>query len=325
MLRRGLVLVHRWLGIGLALFLIPAALTGSLLVWGPAIDEWLNPQLHYVASTAVLPDAELGRRLLATKPRIRIGGIDPPAAAGRSARVIVGGWVDAADPEHRVNEAFVDPATGALLGARSSTTPRLSRLELVAWLKRFHYTLMLKRTGMVLMGGVAVAWFVDTFGGLLLTLPKPLARWRKWRIAWKVRRSRLSYDLHRAGGLWLWPVLFVMAASSVYLNLAHEVFVPVVEFVARIVLPDGVRLGVTEAILEWQYPLHTGQAFGLAGRIVVSLTGIAVAVLAITGLRTAWRKLTGTPVSHPASSSSDRAPPAAPSPASAHRRSPRSA
>ncbi|RYZ64245.1 MAG: PepSY domain-containing protein, partial [Proteobacteria bacterium] len=134
-----------------------------------------------------------------------------------------------------------------------------------------------------------------------------------------------SYDLHRAGGLWLWPLLIVMAASSVYLNLAHEVFVPVVEAIASVVLPKSARLGVTEAILEWQQPLHTGQAFGLAGQIVVSLTGLLVVILALTGLRTTWRKLVRAGVSRPSSSSSGPARPAAPSPASARRRSPRSA
>ena len=325
MLRRGLVLAHRWAGIALAIFLIPVSLTGSVLAWGPVIDSWINPTLHFVASRESLSEAELVARVRAAKPGIRVAGVDLPSAPGRSARVVVGGWIDPADAEHRINEAFVDPATGLLLGARSTTTPRFSRLELLAWLKRFHYTLMLKRTGMVLMGIVAIAWLLDAFVGALLTLPKTLARWRKWHIAWKVKGSRLSYDLHRAGGLWLWPVLVVMAASSVYLNLGHEVFVPGVEFIAARLLPESVRLGVTETILEWQQPLHTGQAFGLAGPFIVSLAGLSVAALAITGLRTAWRKLVPATASRPSSSSSDRAPSAVPARASAHRRSPRSA
>jgi uncharacterized iron-regulated membrane protein len=37
-------------------------------------------------------------------------------------------------------------------------------------------------------------------------------------------------------------------------------------------------------VLEWQEPLHTGQAFGLPGRIVVSLTGLAASLGIATGL-----------------------------------------
>lgn len=45
----------------------------------------------------------------------------------------------------------------------------------------------------------------------------------RWRAAWKVRRHarghRLNFDLHRATGLWLWPLLLAFAWSSVGLLL----------------------------------------------------------------------------------------------------------
>ncbi len=33
--------------------------------------------------------------------------------------------------------------------------------------------------------------------------------------AWRIKRSRFNYDLHRASGLWVWLMLFVLAWSSV--------------------------------------------------------------------------------------------------------------
>ncbi|MDD5033688.1 MAG: PepSY-associated TM helix domain-containing protein [Methylococcaceae bacterium] len=39
-----------------------------------------------------------------------------------------------------------------------------------------------------------------------------------------------------------------------------------------------------DIFLQWQWPLHSGQAFGLTGRILVFLTGLACPVLYVTGL-----------------------------------------
>jgi outer membrane receptor protein involved in Fe transport len=40
---------------------------------------------------------------------------------------------------------------------------------------------------------------------------------------------RVNFDLHRAGGLWTWAMLFVFAWSSVLLNLGTQVYIPVMQ------------------------------------------------------------------------------------------------
>jgi len=45
----------------------------------------------------------------------------------------------------------------------------------------------------------------------------------------------------------------------------------------------------TDRILDWLYPLHSGQAFGLAGRAVVALLGLVPAILFVTGT-IRWRR-----------------------------------
>ncbi|WP_373510462.1 PepSY-associated TM helix domain-containing protein, partial [Thiocapsa sp.] len=54
--------------------------------------------------------------------------------------------------------------------------------------------------------------------------------WARWRPAWAVRWRggvyKVNYDLHRAGGLWPWAMLFVLAWSSVAFNL-KDVYNPV--------------------------------------------------------------------------------------------------
>jgi uncharacterized iron-regulated membrane protein len=48
-----------------------------------------------------------------------------------------------------------------------------------------------------------------------------------------------------------------------------------------------------EAFLHWQFPLHNGEALGLAGRITVFLAGLTPLVLAVTGALIWWRKRRG--------------------------------
>lgn len=45
-----------------------------------------------------------------------------------------------------------------------------------------------------------------------------------------------------------------------------------------------------DAAFAWQYPLHSGKAFGGVGRFLVFVSGIAVAALNVTGVSVWWRK-----------------------------------
>jgi uncharacterized iron-regulated membrane protein len=239
------------------------------------------------------------------------------------------------------------------------------------------------------MGIVGLIWIFDGFLGFYLTLPaRARGRlegadeaalldgnggrrfWQRWQPAWRIKRnagaSRLNFDLHRAGGLWFWSLLLIMAVSSVSFNLHDEIFEPVVNAVSPLTpspfdtreerTPDklieprvslatilanaqgearwrgwsepasgvfynplyglhGVRFGddhapglgnawlyfdgLTGEVLgahvpgegsagdvfhQLQYPLHSGQVLGLPGRVVICITGLAVAMLSITGI-----------------------------------------
>lgn len=48
-----------------------------------------------------------------------------------------------------------------------------------------------------------------------------------------------------------------------------------------------------DVFLQWQYPLHSGKAFGWWGRAVIFLAGLIVSALSLTGCILWWRKLRG--------------------------------
>ncbi|MGH8549734.1 MAG: PepSY-associated TM helix domain-containing protein [Methylococcales bacterium] len=49
-------------------------------------------------------------------------------------------------------------------------------------------------------------------------------------------------------------------------------------------LDDPAKSGAGEVFTHWQWPLHSGQAFGMTGRILVCLSGIACPLLFTTGV-----------------------------------------
>ncbi len=48
-----------------------------------------------------------------------------------------------------------------------------------------------------------------------------------------------------------------------------------------------------DIFLQIQYPIHSGRIFGLTGRIIIAVTGVVVALLAVTGIAVWWMKRAG--------------------------------
>ncbi|WP_082524925.1 PepSY domain-containing protein [Pseudorhodoferax sp. Leaf274] len=240
---RGPVLhLHRWLGLCTAFFLVAAGLTGSLLAFGDTLEAWLAPQLHRSASgVAPLRDplelhARVARQLA---PDAEPALVALRATPGRTLRMPVRPLPDPATGRPRVldyDEVFVDPATGAIQGRRLNGALRFDAVHIVPLLFRVHCALALPSPwGEGLMGVVALLWALDCLAGAWLTLPTGAAGrrgwWTRWRSAWTLKRGagshRRTVDLHRAGGLWLWALLFGLAWSGVMFNLREPVYMPV--------------------------------------------------------------------------------------------------
>ncbi|QSA96003.1 PepSY domain-containing protein [Methylococcus sp. EFPC2] len=68
-------------------------------------------------------------------------------------------------------------------------------------------------------------------------------------------------------------------------SLLHRRCVVMDRYSGKILDIDDPSLGTAgEVFTHWQWPLHSGQAFGMSGRILVFVTGLACPLLFVTGL-----------------------------------------
>lgn len=264
------LVAHRWLGLLTALFLFITGITGAVISWDHELDDWLNPHLTEARSSGVpLPPLELASQVEARYPQIRVTSVPLAVAPGEALALFVQPRVD---PENGrlfdpgFNQVFLDPATGEELGKRQwGAVWPVTRENFVSFLYKLHYSLHLPemfgsdRWGIWLLGIIAIAWTLDCFVAVYLTLPArrrartpdealadearddmPPGRtfWQRWKPAWRVRwragNYKLNYDLHRAFGLWTWLLLLILAFTAFSLNLRREVFIPLLTGVSNL-------------------------------------------------------------------------------------------
>ena len=389
--------VHRWLGLTAALFLIVAGATGAVISWDHEIDEWLNADLMETPGRGALQDPlALAAAVEAHDPRAEVAYMTLALEEGHAASFLVRPRQNPATGQPYVldyNNVFVDPVTAQVTGVRDSKSLALSTRNLMPWLRHLHESLHMPafwgsdRWGFWLMGGIALMWLIDSFVALYLTLPRRLAAartaraaqparswWQRWQPSWVVRwragSYKLNFDLHRAGGLWVWLIIIVVSFTSFSLNLYREVFYPVMSQIStttpgpyetikpapwgsfiqpqigfaqaiEIARAEGVRLGLehppggiwyggdfpfynisffdpsnemgamgmglsniyvsadngevlgnyrpwhgtaADVFVQLQLPLHSGRILGLPGRIMMSIMGVMVVMLSVTGI-----------------------------------------
>lgn len=294
--RTVLLRFHRCVGLTLATWLVLVGLTGSLLAFHLELDRSLNPQLLTIVprDTAALDPFALRERAEALDPRLVVDQVDFDRAPGAAYAV----WAEPRrDPDTGAaaalpyDEIFIDPYTGALLGTRERGAGSLDRAGLVDWVFELHRNLLLGSTGRQWTGWAAVLWTIDCFVGFWLTLPRlrratpgglptmqhaPAGHrssrswWRRWASAWRVHPGagprRLTFDAHRAGGLWVWAMLFVLAWSGVAFNLGSEVYRPVMRLffpMEESVTAPVCRVAPAQPRLDWRTAHARGQQLAI--------------------------------------------------------------
>lgn len=289
------LLWHRYVGLAMAAFLIVVGITGSIKVFDKELDHWSAPDL-YVEPRPGVPTLDLATLAERAQGDVPPGGhvtgvqieperamatVFPPlpnlsaGAGGRAARVAMAGF--------RPFYVYLDPWTGQRLGKRDSMVPFTDGLAGAhQFISSLHDSLALSGAGLVpglvgrsVLGMVALLWTIDCFFATWLTFPVALQQfWQRWKPSWLIKRGASAYrtnlDVHRASGLWAWPLLLVFAWSSVMLN-----FGPLHRAISRTVLSypsaqeeaqrrDRMRAESGESPLTMREALAVGQRLAAA-------------------------------------------------------------
>ncbi len=265
-MRATFTVIHRWAGLFIAVFLFIAGLTGAVISWDHELDEWLNPHLFDAKATGTpLSPHELARRVESADPKIQVAYYPLSYEEGHNTSLFVEPRVDPKTGElYSVdyNQVFMDPVSGEVAGKRFWGAISLDTENILPFLYKLHYSMHIPdfwgidRWGYWFMGIVGIVWMFDCFVGFYLTLPRrgtqaavgPDAEdmrktwWERWKPAWKIKRGastyRLNLDLHRAFGLWLWAMLFILAFTSISMNLNNEVVRPILSKLSSLT-PDA--------------------------------------------------------------------------------------
>jgi len=295
MTRHFWVLLHRYTGLAMAGFLIIVGLTGSLLAFNSELEHAITPQLYAVDTSGTrLAAAALIARAEALVPTAEVNYLSLGDA--ESVLASMSPRIDAATGkayELGFDQLILNPYTGQELGRRTWGAISEGMINLMPFVYKLHFNLALGEVGMWTLGITALVWTLDCFVGFYLTLPArrkkqnvgyalrtvtdPVRnayptnnlsfrqRWKPaWLIKWRGSKYRINFDLHRAGGLWLWIMLLIFAWSSVSMNLWDTVYTKTTQLVFDFHVPwtDLKKLDkpLDQPAIGWPQALNIAEA-----------------------------------------------------------------
>lgn len=375
-----LTLLHRWFGLFIAVFLFIAGLTGAIIAWDHELDSVLNPGFYHAdestsgTSTAKSP-LELAAQFEKEHPDLYVTfmplALEEDGALSAMVAPRVPAGADKA-PELDFNQVGLNPYTAEIQAKREWGAISLARENLLPFIYKLHYSLHIPdlgsiQTGILFMGIVGLVWLLDCFIALCISFPSR-AQWKKsFAFRWGSSRQKVTFDLHRSGGVWVWGLLLIMAITSLSMNLGSQVVRPIVGLFStltpspfelrafgnptqpvfnresiialaqsqaaaeEITAPlggifyspetglygvgfytpgkdhgdgglgnpwlyfdgkTGAYAGGTipgkgtagDIFMQLQFPLHSGRIAGTTGRVVVTILGLVIAMLSVTGI-----------------------------------------
>lgn len=271
-LRRFLLQLHLWLGIGFGLYVLVISVSGSAVVLRPQVNQWFV-QSRVEPVGEALRGAALEERVAQVYADFEVVRLVPSTNPQRS--LYVGLRKDGVD-----HARFFDQYRGLDLG---ETFPW--QVRGIEWLTRLHDDLLLGRTGRTINGLGGGLFLLMTFSGLFI--------WWQGRRRWKeglvIRRDSprgLYWQVHSFLGFWSLLLMFAWGLTGVYFAFP-EPFNQFIDFMDGD-LDDFDR---PEGWLLFLIDLHFGRFGGLWSRLIWTVLGLLPAVLFFTGFVLWWRRV----------------------------------
>ncbi|MTI63942.1 PepSY-associated TM helix domain-containing protein [Methylophaga sp.] len=353
-MRRFWIEFHKISGLIILIPLLLQSISGSIIVFDHAIDEWLNPEILLIE---VPPDGEPAplSQIMATASSalpqtVHISSLRKPRHG--STVFMAYPVMQASSPHHgKRMEVLINPYTAEVTGIREWGS------YFTSFIYRLHFTLLLDRNGSLFLGFLALVLLVNLIIGVYLGWPRSRAA-RDWLLARKHRKTPLIGKLRRwhiLCGLTALPVSIVLIISGVSMIFHDQTEAllnrpappqldvkldpdkiidindwlpavsqhwpnaewmrvsqptqsqPVAAFILRTagdprktsgssmlwLHPQSSQilaeqhyadLSFRQKIAFWLFPLHSGEAFAMPGRLLVFLCGLLLSVLSIAGL-----------------------------------------
>jgi uncharacterized iron-regulated membrane protein len=210
-LRNAWFQVHKWIGLILAILIIPLSLSGAALVWHDALDRALNPQRYaltseslgrapqaYVAAAAAVlaPDERIATLVAKPGEPVIVSAMQPPkprAGGGRPARTMV----------------WLDPGSARVLDKADGNA------GFVRFMHQLHGSLLVPGLGRTIVGWLGVAMLLSSLTGLWLWWPTAgsWTRGLRWR-----RHRNVDTNLHHQFGFWIALPLFVLSLTGAWIS-----------------------------------------------------------------------------------------------------------
>ena len=205
--------VHKWIGLTLAILIVPISLSGAALVWHDALDAAINPGRYRVTgSEAALPPSVYaaaaqgalapGEQLLSLRYSTEGGPI--VAAAAQAPRA---GGGEGGRPAR--TSVWIDPASGRVLDkAPSDAGP-------VRFIHALHGSLTVPGVGRQIVGWVGAFMFVSCLTGLWLWWP--LTGSVRRGLRWK-RQNSTNANIHHLVGFWVLLPLAMLSFTGLWIS-----------------------------------------------------------------------------------------------------------
>lgn len=211
-MRRTWFQVHKWIGLLLAVLIIPISVTGAALVWHDALDELVNPQRYATSGDDLLaPQAYYDAAVARLAPGERVAQLTLPDDHGGPVIVAAAraptGKPQAGPPSRTM--LYLDPPTARVLDVADS------RAGLIRVLHVLHGSLMVPGAGRQIVGWIGVFMMLSCFTGLWLWWPT-VGRWARG-LRWG-RHRNTDTNLHYLTGFWVALPLFVLSLTGAWIS-----------------------------------------------------------------------------------------------------------